>query len=309
MKQWRASGDQRVWAITAYYNPVGYKRRLSNYRIFRANLGVPLVTVELSFDGRFELAGQDADMLVQLSGGALLWQKERLLNIAIKSVPHTVKNIAWLDCDVIFGRTDWMHEAVEKLNQTNVVQLYSDLVDLGPQGFRPDARDLPASGHGIVSLGLKRQNAPTGEDVRFSLPGLAWAARREIIEERGFYDAMIIGSGDSSIFHAMHGQFDHELQRRLVSKPHEEHYLAWARRFHRLVDGRVGNVSGRIYHLYHGNFINRNYRGRHDLLANFDFDPAIDLKLGGNGAWQWARPRPDLEDFMRKYFQSRAEDE
>jgi hypothetical protein len=55
--------------------------------MFRANLGAPLVTVELSFDGRFELTDQDADVLIQLCGGALLWQKERLLNLALKAVP------------------------------------------------------------------------------------------------------------------------------------------------------------------------------------------------------------------------------
>lgn len=120
---------------------------------------------------------------------------------------------------------------------------------------------------------------------------------------------MIIGSGDLSIFHAMHGQFEHELQRRLLSRTHEEHYLMWARPYHRTVGGKVSNVVGRIYHLYHGKFINRNYRGRHDLLAGFDFDPDIDLRIEPNGAWQWARPRPDLEDFLRKYFVSRTEDE
>ena len=75
-----------MWAITSYFNPVGYKRRLSNYRMFRANLGAPLVTVELSFDGRFELTDQDADVLIHFvmvpcSG------KERLLNLALKAVP------------------------------------------------------------------------------------------------------------------------------------------------------------------------------------------------------------------------------
>jgi hypothetical protein len=42
-----------MWAITSYFNPAGYKLRLSNYRKFRANLGTPLVTVELSFDGTY----------------------------------------------------------------------------------------------------------------------------------------------------------------------------------------------------------------------------------------------------------------
>jgi len=50
--------------------------------------------VELSFDGRFELTDDDADILVQLSGGAVLWQKERLLNLALNAVPSAVKNVA-----------------------------------------------------------------------------------------------------------------------------------------------------------------------------------------------------------------------
>ena len=54
---------------------------------------------------------------------------------------------------------------------------------------------------------------------------------------------------------------------------------------------------------------NRAYRDRHRHLAALDFDPDVDIKIGGNGAWHWARPRPDLEDFLRKYFVSRAEDE
>ena len=104
-----------MWAITSYYNPVGYKRRFTNYGVFRESLRIPLVTVELSFDGRFALTNKDADILIQVSGGAVVWQKERLLNVAIKSVPSDVSSIAWLDCDTFFERLDWIDEAKRKL--------------------------------------------------------------------------------------------------------------------------------------------------------------------------------------------------
>jgi len=64
-----------MWVITSYFNPARYKRRLSNYKRFRADLGAPLVTVELSIDGMFELTSEDADILIQINGGAVLWQK------------------------------------------------------------------------------------------------------------------------------------------------------------------------------------------------------------------------------------------
>ena len=44
-----------LWAITCYFNPTGYRRRLQNYRAFRERLNVPLVTVEQSFSGQFSL--------------------------------------------------------------------------------------------------------------------------------------------------------------------------------------------------------------------------------------------------------------
>jgi hypothetical protein len=173
--------------------------------------------VELSFDGRFELTDDDADILIQLSGGAVLWQKERLLNIAFQSVPQDAKNIAWLDCDVIFERPDWMDEAEQKLSEASVVQLYSELVDLGPDGYRANVQhhDVRLTGHSIVSAinssGLKQLDAAveSGKDIRQPFPfGMAWAARRKILEGHGLYDAMIIGGGDRAMVHAMYGQFE-----------------------------------------------------------------------------------------------------
>ena len=302
-------GGEGVWAITAYFNPVGYRRRLSNYRIFRSNLAVPLVTVELSFDGRFDLTSNDADILVQISGGALLWQKERLLDIAIKSVPENVENIAWLDCDVIFENSNWAGEAELQLSKLNIIQLYADLVDLGPEGYLPNIKHLPPTGHGIVSAGITQQDFATWEEIRSALNGLAWAARRSILEEHGLYDAMIVGGGDTAMFHAAYGQFEHEMQYHHLYGARQEHYLKWARPYYRTVGEKVGNIPGRIYHLWHGKFMHRNYLERHRLLAGFNFNPGIDLRIGANGAWQWARPRPDLENYLRKYFSSRAVDD
>ena len=81
--RWQGS----FWAITTYYpfdDPPGQRRRLQVYREFRRRLRLPLVTVELSLNG-FHLSPDDAEVLVQIPDGALLWQKERLLNVALSS--------------------------------------------------------------------------------------------------------------------------------------------------------------------------------------------------------------------------------
>jgi hypothetical protein len=71
------SPDGSLWVVTSFFNPAGYRRKLANFRRFRERLGTPLVAVELGFGGRFSLDRRDADILVRVQDGDVLWQKER----------------------------------------------------------------------------------------------------------------------------------------------------------------------------------------------------------------------------------------
>ena len=119
-----------IWAITAYFNPAGFRRRYANYRVFRKALGLPLLAVEWSPDGRFELTESDAERVIRVSGGDLMWQKERLLNIAIAGLPADCEEVAWLDCDVVFSDTRWIADTLGALQQAVVVQLFTKVVHL-----------------------------------------------------------------------------------------------------------------------------------------------------------------------------------
>jgi hypothetical protein len=305
-----------MWAITAYFNPMKYARRLSNYRVFRANLALPLVAVELSFDNAFELNDDDADVVVRLSGGALLWQKERLLNVALRSLPTDASHVAWLDCDVMLTRTDWVAEAEARLRTHAVVQLFSELHDLDPDETAIPRRidTAPPTGFGIVSLNatgrLRTADfAPrTTIHVRNGCFGLAWAARRSLLDAHGFYDAMIVGSGDRSMVCAMYGRFDDAVRSLDLNEKRRDHYLRWAMPYHADVRGRVGYVPGKLCHLWHGDVQHRGYLERHRRMSDFAFDPATDIMIAPNGAWDWASRRPELTGFLHTYFMSRRED-
>jgi hypothetical protein len=187
----RAATASRLWAITSYFNPVGFDRRRANYHEFRAGLEIPLLTVEWSANGRFELHQTDADILVQLSSPDLMWQKERLLNIGLRALPDHVDRVAWLDCDVAFGRPGWSTAAVGELETHEVAQLFSRCIYLGPDATEEDA--APS----LVHLDRRLRNdddrfrqlwgesAPRGRR-RDRLAGLAWAGRRELLERHGF---------------------------------------------------------------------------------------------------------------------------
>jgi hypothetical protein len=107
---------------------------------------------------------------------------------------------------------------------------------------------------------------------------------------------------------AVLGQCEGIAERFSLNKLRRQHYLNWAIPFHKSVAERLGLVSGRVHHLSHGDLQNRRYGDRHEYLATFNFDPDQDLRVAPNGAWEWARPRPDLERFLKSYFIARAED-
>ena len=211
------SGD--LWAITCYFNPVGYHRRLENYRTFRKRLKVPLVAVELSFDNKFELASGDADILVQLHSSAVLWQKERLLNVALKSLPDDCDKVAWLDCDIIFESDDWVESAGRALDEFALVHLFQERNEL-PMDFTPDNSDswrATLKAHSVVyqlatGAATAEEAVTLGGLQRRSTSGLAWMSNRDILEEHGLYDACIIGSGDKAVISAALGVHNHFAQ-------------------------------------------------------------------------------------------------
>ena len=188
-----------LWAITSYFNPVGYRRRRMNFRAFRERLGVPLVAAELSFDGRFELESDDAEIVLQRSDGDVMWQKERLLNLALSVLPPTCKFVAWLDCDIVFERADWAEASIEALGRVPLVQPFSQdhhlhrdanlgdweqKVEIGP---RPSVAASFADGSLTTATFLSRES-----DLGMVSMGHAWAARG-LIEKHGLYDARIVG--------------------------------------------------------------------------------------------------------------------
>lgn len=305
-----------LWAITAYFNPAGFRRRLGCYREFRRRLAAPLVTVELSFGEAFELAPGDADVLVQLRGGpeSVMWQKERLLNLAWAQVPKSCTKIAWLDCDVFFESDDWIQLADELLDQYPAAILFSRVGELRqgtPMGVRPDLNDCNVGQSLLASR--SPGDLPEGvlhSDIRMARrhSGLAWAACREAFEGLGFYDACVMGSGNRAMLCAELGRFDDAVTYLRMGAAWAEHYRAWAESHYRRVQGRVGCLDTTIFHLWHGDLTHRRYAERHRQFSLYGFDPGRDIGVSDHGVWRWMSAKPEMHAFVRRYFEERQED-
>jgi len=176
-----------LWAITCYFNPLGYRRRLENYTQFRAHLRLPLVTVELGYGGHFELTADAADILIQIPGRDVLWQKERLLNLALEAVPASCRQILWTDQDVLFAGADWSSQVGPALERFALVRPF-DTVDHVAPDWEPTrgattvqtggAKPLPRSPLQLADAPETCRGAPLAPQPW----GKAWVARRELLD-------------------------------------------------------------------------------------------------------------------------------
>jgi hypothetical protein len=309
----RLRGSVNIWAITSYFNPIGYRRRLENYRIFRKRLNVPLVTVELSQNDDYHLRPGDADILVQIKCPDLLWQKERLFNIGLQSVPRECDTVAWLDCDSVFESDDWAERASKLLETHKIVMPFKCLYELPKNTLPEDASSkrsvtysfMYAVATGMAPLESLRGNMRLKERVG---GGGAGIARRAILEKHGFYDACVMGSGNRAMLCAALGRFDDAIHYLQMNPNWAKHYLAWAEPFFDTVRGSITYLDEDVSHLWHGELENRQYAERHALLKELGFDPAKDIGTDENGCWRWNQPRSDVKEYIFRYFQSRRED-
>jgi hypothetical protein len=309
-----------IWAITAYFNPMHWRRRRENFRVFRQQLRIPLVAVELGYDGCFDLEPGDADILLRFPAADVMWQKERLLNLALAAVPPEVERIAALDGDVIFDDADgrvWP-EVCRAVDATPIVQCFSHVYYLPADhvlDFNLIERTQPACegfgwlrAQGRTTLELCNPDWRNPHDLPPVSYGLAWACRRELVAERGFYDAWVIGGGTRVHCFASDGLWRECADAMQFTPPMREHYRRWAEGFHADVGGAWGCVPGAVAHLWHGSMGGKKFRQRYRDFAEFGFDPHADVAVDGNNAWRWSSPKPAMHDYVRTYFAGRQED-
>jgi len=305
--------DGSLWAITSFFNPSGATRRVENYRRFRAALPVPLATIELAFGEEWHLASQDADLYVPIRDGDVMWQKERLLNLLLPRLPSQCRYVAWLDADVLMADHDWPTRAAEALDRAPLVQLFSVVRYLDRAGSQREA-----GGMKVASVVAEVQGGQTAAAVLERVTnrsagapagGMAWAARRELLERHGFFDASVIGGGDTALACAAYGVPQVAARLHHMNPMQAARYEAWAKAFQRDVAGQVGLVDGEIQHLWHGELTARNTAERHVALVAQGFDPAVDLVPGSQGAWRWASAKPALHALLRDYFLMRGDND
>jgi predicted glycosyltransferase involved in capsule biosynthesis len=301
-----------AWIISCYYNPLRFASRARNFEIFYRKLTdskVRFLIVECAFGGEdFSLSVREN--VIKVRARDVLWQKERLLNLAERLLPPKAKYVIWLDADILFSNRNWIRDTVEVLQTQTICQPFSRCVRLLPGQTAPDASNQEVwESFAYVRNNDARKAADTSFDVH-GHTGFAWAARREVFSEIGLYDRAIAGTADHLMAHAATGQTEHPcINRAFFSDAIKTHFRRWGKRFFEVVEGKLGFIEGDIYHLWHGELKNRRYLERTRELSRLNFDPLTDLVVNEHNVYEFAPERDDLRLWMRDYFRRRLEDE
>ncbi|WP_402721333.1 hypothetical protein [Janthinobacterium rivuli] len=308
---------QDIWVISCYSNPLGYRTRRENFARFAAGIvgqGGNLLVLEMAEPGgHFDLDDQ-AYNCVRLRGDGLIWQKERMLNLALRQLPPECRKVVWADGDILFESPDWIAMTADALEHDVVVQPFSHSVRLpyGHLQYRGESQENSGVTESFASC-YKRAPALSREQnyANHGHTGYAWAARRDFLETCGLYDTCITGSSDHLMAHVFSGTLSSSCIARMIGEGHTfaRHFARWAHKADELCRGRLGFVPGTVLHLWHGSLSNRRYFVRNQEVKELDYDPERDMRLDANGLWTWADSAGHLRAWSEAYFKSRHEDD
>jgi hypothetical protein len=228
--------------------------------------------IELSYTGDFYI--DESERFIRLTGDRksnMLWQKERLLNIALANISDEYTNIVWLDGDVIFS-IDNIGDAITKALETHhVVQLFTEADMLESDGSI--YKSSPSYGY----------MEPHGHC------GYAWAIRRDTLDSiGGFFDSHPFGSNDSvmaEVFSKHISRYRLDELSRLPGLSYK--YYKYKQRVDAVIDGDIGFIDNKISHLYHGDYKKRKYLSRNDVLFKYGFDPVEEIRIDDDGLYEW----------------------
>lgn len=291
------------YVIGVCSNPVRYKSRWAQAKEFMRKIeamGVNFFVVEATFGDRpFEITDPHNPRHIRLVSRSEVWLKESMISVAISRLPADWEYVAWVDMDIEFLNKDVFCEAWHQLQHHDVIQLFSDCIDLGPN------LEVIQTHKGFCYIYL--QNRIVKRRYEFAHPGYAWAATRDAIEHLGGLIEAPLGAGD------------HHMALSLVSKGHlslpagihpeyKKMVMDWQARAEKYIKRNIGYVPGTIFHFFGGKKKDRRYIERWDILTKNDFVPSLDLRKGSNGLLELTDRNIKLRDDIREYFRLRNED-
>lgn len=268
------------------FNPSKSKRILMNYLYTVNHLqNLPVYTLELAFEDRVHEIPASKTVF-HVRSNSYMFHKERMCRVLETRIPKKFKKIVFMDADLFFSTPEWYSQMSKKLDDFEVVQ-----------GFEV-AHWLDLSYKYINRTRYTTYFNKTNVYTHIYHPGFIWGFQRKWYNKVGFYDYGISGSADvlsCCQFLRYTNGLDDSARPEGLRKTFLEYF--------NLPAPTVSYLEKvRIFHLYHGSVVNRNYCLRHEIFKNENDIPSL-LYLNNDGIYEWKDKKWNYEYI--KYFNNR----
>lgn len=301
--------NSEAMIISCFYNPQKSPYRLKAFKVFYDSIKHMNHRIIECVIGDAEPQLVESENIIRIHTENLLWHKETLLNKIVYNLPDKYKYIFWVDADVIFTNKNWLTEGVKQLKTNNIVQPFEYCVHLEQDQLEPNF-DLefqknhlntlrhPSLWRSFCANYVTTNLADNQNYDKHGHVGFAWGARREVLTKVPLYDKALIGGADHIIAHAAAGHINHLCIAKSFTDNIDE-VNDWSRKFYREVKGKIGYVSGDLYHIWHGDIKNRDYLKR---IQDFTAKTKDIVSRDKNGLYVINK---EDEKFVKEYFKKR----
>jgi hypothetical protein len=301
--------EEKLHVIAVISNPCLFSRRYTLMREFIKRMemdeqDVILYIVELIYDNQsFVITDKNNKRHLQIKTKIPLWHKENMINLGVKRLlPQNWKAFAWIDADIEFENPNWASDTLKILNGCkDIVQVFSHCLDL-------DQNEMVMSCFGSFGYQFtKGYKYVSARGVNYWHPGYAWACTRKAYDKMGgLFEHGILGSGDYNMAMALINDCSKSFSAK-SNNVFKQEILDLQERVKNL---RLGYVPGIIRHYFHGQKKNRKYSERWQILAKYDYNPALHITTDINGVIIPTKDCPlgFIAD-IHNYFVERNEDE
>ncbi len=301
--------------VSCFFNPQNSPYRLKAFQIFYESikhLNHKIIECVIG-DSKPQLP--ENENIERVYTKNLLWHKETLINVMVDEAPRKYKYIFWVDADVLFTNKNWLVDGVKELQDKMILQPFEYCVHLEKDETEPSFflenitkynlfKKTPNRIHARVWRSFcanYRDGGKNWKDENYNVHGhvgFAWGARREVFDVTELYDRALIGGADHIIAHAAAGQINHPCIKKSFTDNLDE-VNTWSKQFYLTVRGKIGYVSGDLYHIWHGDIEKRQYLKR---IQDFTVTTKSITKKDKNGLY--ITENGD-DAYVKKYFKDR----
>jgi len=261
---------------------------------------IPYFVIECVFNGA-EPEIPDATMVVH--SNSYMFYKEQLINKLETVVPENFTKLVCIDGDILFDTPDWVDQVSQKLDEDDIIQPFNQACWLTPDNTKIRSKK-PSYAVGIVQNRLGPRRA-----IHMFHPGFAWAFKREVFRKiGGFFSHAIVGNGDMLF---VFNFFKDEVPDFWIKEVLKTHFIldTWPE-YHakfKEVNPKIGFLSNKALHLFHGVRQNRQYTTRYKSVSHMltgTWDDQVTVNKDGLFEFK----NPEVSAGVLEYFKRRNED-